>query len=48
MTVLLFAVNNFYLKLKFANWFTGKISDFAVCIFMPLFISAIINLFLPF
>ncbi len=44
-SVVLFSINNFYLKAQFANWFTGKLSDLLVCFFLPLFISAILALF---
>ena len=42
--VALFALNNFYLKVHFPNWFTGKLSDFSACYFLPLYVSAILSL----
>jgi hypothetical protein len=43
-TVGLFALNNHYLKYQYHNWLTGKLSDFAVCFFLPLFVSSLIAL----
>ena len=43
-SIVLFAVNNAYLKLQFTSWFTGKLSDVLLCFFLPLFISSCINL----
>jgi hypothetical protein len=41
----LFALNNHFLKFHYHNWLTGKLSDFAACFFLPLFISAVLALF---
>lgn len=41
-SLLLFGLNNFYLKPTYGNWLTGKLSDFLVCFFMPLLISALL------
>jgi len=41
----LFALNNHYLKHHYHNWLTGKLSDFAACFFLPLFISAVLAFF---
>jgi len=37
--VLLFGANNLWAKNAFPGMWTGKISDFAFCFFMPLFIA---------
>jgi len=42
--VAIFALNNHYLKHHYHNWLTGKLSDFAACFFLPLFISSLIIL----
>ena len=42
--VALFAVNNIFWKYHYPGWFTGKLSDFAACYFLPLFISALLSL----
>lgn len=44
-SILLFAVNNFWLKFEYHNWLTGKLSDFTFCFFFPLYISAFLSLF---
>jgi hypothetical protein len=41
----LFVLNNYFLKFHYHNWLTGKLSDFAACFFLPLFISAVLALF---
>lgn len=41
-TILLFALNNWWLKYQFHNWFTGKLSDLLFCFFFPLYCSAIL------
>ena len=43
-SVLLFAINNWWLKYQFHNWFTGKLSDLLFCFFFPLYCSAILSL----
>ncbi len=43
-SVLLFAINNWWLKYEFHNWFTGKLSDVLFCFFFPLYCSAIFAL----
>jgi hypothetical protein len=43
-SVALFATNNFFLKYQFPGWFTGKLSDFTACYFLPLYISAVLSL----
>jgi hypothetical protein len=43
VSVALFAVNNWWLKYEFHNWFTGKLSDFLFCFFFPLYCSAILS-----
>ncbi|MGZ3764678.1 MAG: hypothetical protein ACXVB0_08770 [Mucilaginibacter sp.] len=37
--LLLLAINDHYLKQQFANWFTGKISDFAGLLIFPMFLQ---------
>jgi len=44
LSVFLFSVNNFYLKQNFPSVFTGKLSDFMACFFIPLYISCILSL----
>ena len=44
VAVILFAVNNLYWKYHYPNWFTGKLSDFTICYFLPLYISALLSL----
>jgi predicted ferric reductase len=38
----LFIVNNFWLKLEYHNWLTGKLSDLLFCFFFPLYVSAML------
>ena len=40
--VLLFTLNNFWLKSCSPGVLSGKLSDFAACFFLPLFISALL------
>jgi hypothetical protein len=40
----LFAVNNWVLKSRYPGWVTGKLSDIAACFFLPLFLSAFVDL----
>ncbi|HET9952857.1 MAG TPA: hypothetical protein VFQ61_00055 [Polyangiaceae bacterium] len=40
----LLVVNDVYLKAKFHNFVTGKLSDLAVCFLMPLFLSELLGL----
>jgi len=42
---LLFALNNWWLKYQFHNWFTGKLSDFLFCFIFPLYCSAMLSIF---
>jgi hypothetical protein len=42
--VALMAVNDRMLKPRFGNAITGKLSDIAVCFFLPLFTSALLGL----
>lgn len=42
--VALMAVNDRFLKPRFGNAITGKLSDIAVCFFLPLFTSAVLGL----
>lgn len=44
LAVVLTAVNDHYLKYKYPNFLTGKISDFAGLFYFPLFISAVVVL----
>lgn len=44
LAVALTALNDHYLKAHFANWLTGKISDFAGLFYFPLFLAAVIVL----
>ncbi len=39
--VALMALNDFALKPAFHNALTGKLSDFAICFFLPLYLSAL-------
>ena len=41
--VLVFVLNNFYLKHAFGNFFTGKLSDLSFCFFFPLYCSVILS-----
>ena len=40
VAVALLALNDHFLKARFHNLLTGKLSDLAICFFMPLFLSA--------
>jgi len=40
--VLLFTLNNFWLKGRAPGLLSGKLSDFAACFFLPLFVSALL------
>ena len=42
-SVVLFVVNNWWLKYEFHNWVTGKLSDFLFCFFFPLYCSAFLS-----
>lgn len=44
MAVALLAVNDHVLKAAFHNTVTGKLSDFAGCFFLPLYVSALLSL----
>lgn len=43
-SLLLFALNNGYLKARWHNAFTGKLSDLLFCFFFPLYVSALLAL----
>lgn len=40
--ILLFAINNWWLKIEYGNWFTGKLSDFLFCFFFPIYCSSLL------
>ncbi|MGE0763789.1 MAG: hypothetical protein AB7N80_10970 [Bdellovibrionales bacterium] len=40
----LLILNDHFLKYRYGNWWTGKISDFAGLFFAPLFVCAIVQL----
>ncbi|HSY25376.1 MAG TPA: hypothetical protein VK841_24795 [Polyangiaceae bacterium] len=44
MAVALMVVNDRFLKARFHSALTGKLSDIAVCFFMPLFVSELLGL----
>ncbi len=44
LAVLVMGLNDHVLKARFHNGVTGKLSDFAICFFLPLFISAALGL----
>lgn len=44
LAVALLAVNDHFLKATFHNTLTGKLSDFAGCFFLPLYVSALLAL----
>jgi len=44
LSIMLFGLNNWWLKYAFHNWLTGKLSDFLFCFFFPLYCSAILSL----
>lgn len=41
------AVNDHWLKPRFHNFWTGKLSDLAICFFLPLFLAALLELSTP-
>ncbi len=41
-TILLFTINNWWLKIEYGNWLTGKLSDFLFCFFFPIYCSSIL------
>lgn len=43
VAVLSFAVNNLLLKDTYPNALTGKLSDFAACFFLPLYLAALLT-----
>jgi hypothetical protein len=47
LAVVLLGVNNAWLKPLFHNALTGKLSDVAGCFFLPLFVSALLDLVSP-
>jgi hypothetical protein len=44
VAVVIFAVNNWLLKARYPSWITGKLSDVTACFFLPLLISAFLDL----
>jgi len=40
--ILLFAINNWWLKAEYSNWLTGKLSDFLFCFFFPIYCSSLL------
>jgi hypothetical protein len=44
LAVALMVVNDRWLKARFHNGLTGKLSDVAICFFLPLFLSALLGL----
>lgn len=42
LAVVLFTFNNFWLKGRAPGLLSGKLSDFAACFFLPLFLSALL------
>jgi hypothetical protein len=46
--VALLALNDHYLKNQYPSWLTGKISDFAGLFFFPLFVCALVCVFVNF
>lgn len=47
LSVLVFALNNFWWKASFHNWWTGKLSDFCFCLFAPLYGALLLRLLRP-
>ncbi|MEW5852192.1 MAG: hypothetical protein AB2A00_25610 [Myxococcota bacterium] len=47
IAVLVMAVNDHWLKADFHNALTGKLSDFAGCFFLPLYVSALMGAVVP-
>jgi hypothetical protein len=47
LAVALMGLNDAYLKYRFHNALTGKLSDLAGCFFLPLFVSALLALVTP-
>lgn len=43
LAVIVFALNNYLFKAMFPGWLTGKLSDFALCFFLPLFVSGLLG-----
>ncbi len=44
IAILVFALNNFYLKAHYESIFIGKISDITVCLFLPFLIAGVLDL----
>lgn len=42
-SILIFALNNWWLKYSYHNWITGKLSDFLFCFFFPIYLSALLS-----
>ncbi len=40
---LVIVINDFYLKIHHPGWWSGKLSDFALCIFLPIWLFALIS-----
>jgi hypothetical protein len=47
VAVALFTLNNFWLKGRAPGIVSGKLSDFAACFFLPLFVSALLGKVTP-
>jgi hypothetical protein len=47
LAVALLVANDRVFKPRFHNWVTGKLSDVAICFFLPLFTSALLGIFWP-
>lgn len=45
LSVIIFALNNWWLKYHYHNWITGKLSDLLFCFFFPMYCSAILSFF---
>ncbi len=44
-SIIIFTINNWWLKYEFHNWITGKLSDVLFCFFFPIYCSAILSIF---
>ena len=45
--IIIFSVNNFYLKSEYSNWLTGKLSDLTFCFFCPLWLYSVVLFLKP-
>ncbi len=43
IALMVMAINDHWLRLSYPNWFTGKLSDFAVVLFFPALLTACYN-----